>query len=247
MQVATRLSELKNAWFESLKLFWPANLKPLILMTLKNLKSLIATPQVMPTFVVLLFVALIAQMWHIPGLLVMYVCYITALIVSASRSSIEYINSTYFAQQYIDFIPALFVYVSASVLGKILSSSLPQWLLSGALFLPVITITGIEPWLLAALLFLMDSQPTAIAWIKALGRSLLFVVYNYPFCFIAYNLVKISSWGISILAEKYLPLLLFQVFSVYVFFGIVVPVFICFFTTVYIKQVHEQFALYYNS
>ena len=246
MQVATRLSELKNAWIESLKLFLPANLKPLLLVTLKNLASLVSSPNVMPTFVVAFFVALIAQIWHVPGLLIMYICYITVLLVAASRPSIEYKNNSYFAQHQFYFIPAFFVSMLLSVIFKFATTVMPAWSVT-SLFLITGFSQGIEPWLLATLLFLMDARLGIKEWINALIRGFLFVLYNYPFCFIAYNLVKISSLGISMLAEKYLPLLLFQVLSVYVFFGIIVPVFICFFITVYIKQVHEQFALYYNS
>ncbi|MBA3954193.1 hypothetical protein H0X48_02660 [Candidatus Dependentiae bacterium] len=257
MQVAIKLNELKNAWIESLKLLLPVNLKPLLLVSLKSVSLLLDTVRLLPSsvtaalvisFLVVPLVVVIKNtpIWQPIAVLLAYCCYITVLLVAATRASVEYKKSSYFTKRLIYILPALALTLVLDAMFVLVTTVVPQWLVSGIFFITGLS-NGIAPFYVFSLLFLMDSRMSIKEWINALGRALLFVVYNYPFFFIVYNLVKVGSLSVSLVLEKYMPILLFQVVSWYVFLGVFVPIFICFLTTVYSKQIHEQFGLYYNS
>lgn len=109
-----------------------------------------------------------------------------------------------------------------------------------------------SPFIIFLILFLLDSQRNGIAQLKALGRSFLMYLYNLPFCvllWLIFNFIIFLIWR--------LWRLIFLVFHISAFCSLelfiwlvtiltIFPIYVCFLTNYYIKQIHDNFSLYYK-
>jgi hypothetical protein len=107
---------------------------------------------------------------------------------------------------------------------------LPYKFITSTIVFPVLNHAIIIPFVVTALLFLLDNRTISYNPLSSLHRAFLMMTYNYPlylfpslFSFIMYNLL---GYGI-----------LYSVF--------IVPIVLSTLSTIYIKRVHEQFQLYY--
>ncbi len=105
----------------------------------------------------------------------------------------------------------------------------------------------LSPFIILCALFMLDSQKTVWEYIKACGRAILMLLYNYPFFLGSYlilrAIVSISYLISQPFIEMYpsLPLI-----GWILLFTLLIPFYICFIMSFYVKHLHAQFALYYK-
>lgn len=97
----------------------------------------------------------------------------------------------------------------------------------------------VSPFVIFLTLFIMDAQKTAIDYIKAFKRAFIMLIYNYPFCFIVYNLLRLFIISLYLFNHIYFIAILLLA-------GFILPMYNCFITNFYIKRIHDQFLLYYR-
>lgn len=182
------------------------------------------------------------------------------LLVAAARPSLEEKNSSYWAKY-------VFIYwiLFCGLMGLIMvcvfwSSHVILWygfdvLMYSILASPQLWLPGLEgkevwailfsPFLILMLLFILDSQRTPWAFLKAIGRAVLMLAYNYPFflgVYLLFRLILSAGYLISVLLSPYIAVGLLG----WLFFLVVLyPYFICLITNFYVKRLHEQFSCYY--
>lgn len=123
--------------------------------------------------------------------------------------------------------------------------------ISYALFLLPLYCAGIllylSPFVIFFLLFILDSDKTIRSFLFSGVRALKMVLYNYPFCFVTFTVLLSLFLMVKWLIAFFISVIPTYWHSVsYVFIVLLLPLPICFFTTLYIKKLHEQFVLYFG-
>lgn len=265
MIVPFKLEAIKMGWRESLDAFKPSHVGFLLLVSLRALKDLYKTlihAWFIPT-------ALLAGL--ILDLKSLLCAFYIVFILRAARPSIDLKRGHYWtAFNIVDWVlfVGLFILVygirellhlktSASyiyfVLYNLYEGLLNAFLLGNFTWLPGSNLLGVliyflSPFVILWSLFMLDSKKMAWEYIKAFGRAILMMVYNYPFFLFSYLILR-SIISLTYLASRpfvdtyqYLPL------TGWILLGVIlIPFYICFLMSFYVKQLHEQFGLYYKS
>lgn len=260
-----RIDALKMGWRESLDAFKPSHIGFLLLVSLRALKDFYKTlihAWFIPT-------ALLAGL--ILDLKSLLCAFYVVFIARAVRPSIDQKKGHYWTSfNVVDWtlFVGLFIIVygirqlfllkqQAStvffLLAKIYDLLLKAFFLGTLNWLPGSEMLGLltyflSPFVILWVLFMLDSKKTVFAYIQACGRAILMFVYNYPFFLFSYLALRLII-SLTYLASRpiigsyeYLPLA-----GWIVLFALLLPFYICFIMSFYVKQLHEQFGLYYKS
>lgn len=261
MLISFRAETFKVAWKEALAAFKPANLGLLLIVSLRALRDLYKA----------LFFA-----WFIPTALLaglvldvkslIYAFYLT-LLARAARPSIDLKRFHYWKEiNFVDWVlftgmllgivvirpllhraGAIFEYTYKYLLKAFFLGDNFSWL-PGSSLLGGTVIYFLSPFIIIWVFFMLDSKESAGGYIKAFGRSILMMLYNYPFFLISYLALRILIAGSFLLGQfflasyPYLPHIGWGLL-----FGFLIPFYLCFIMSFYVKRIHEQFGLYYRS
>ncbi len=128
------------------------------------------------------------------------------------------------------------------------------------IFIPILTLSLFSPLMYISPFWMMlifsslDSENTTISQIKAIWRGIKMVFYNYPFLFIMTIIIK---YGLLFTRNFMLTILMWLPMMSGVVSGrimhimaddlatLILPIFFCFVSNFYIKQVHEEFKRYF--
>lgn len=191
------------------------------------------------------------------------VLYLT-IVARAARPSIDYKNASYWRSREM----VGWVIFAASLTGISLLAFLPSFYLptingvallaylffKGVLFQiwPVekqvlrIAIFNLTPLLILWILFMLDARKTVGQYALSLWRAFLMLFYNYPFFFIVYASLRLGI-GITFLLSRHFALQQpWHIIGWLALFIVIIPYYVCFLTNVYVKRLHEQFAVYYR-
>jgi len=246
--------QLLQSWKESLLIFKPANFKLFLMVTIKS---------IVETYKILL-----KNFWWLLGLLfllgyvrnfaffgrslnflqiiisVFFGVLFFYVIILATRSSVELKGWSYFKKYLLVRFPYAIFLVGFSILFN-------QWMIEKFLFAPaclelflfpfmlnviVISFLLFSPLVIFFTLFLLDSENDFNAIWRSFIRALKMVIATYPCCLIIYAIFYIGFllvFNISDVLGDYL-------------FILFLPIPICFFTNLYIKQVHDKFDFYFG-
>lgn len=266
---------LLQSWKESLLIFKPANFKLFLLVTVRSIWEtykilfryfwwLIAVLLTVPFHRTVLCLLIL----FLGSLLFVYIVILTV------RSSVSLKNWGYFKKYILSYyiipfliiVPVFFTYYSHVLfnrpggltsfisLSQIITFVLPvpiQYILSetirsGQLELSVFFQLLISPFIVLFTLFYLDSDKGFRSIMLSFIRSVKMIIYNYPGYFIIYSIIFLFLHLFLSILFKYL----FVEFAWSVWFYSIIfliPIPICIFTNFYIKQVHEQFSLYFGS
>ncbi len=254
----------KASWLESFDLLKSDSMTLLLLVSFKTLTTVYRS-MLRAWFLPLTLLA--GLVLNIPRLLC---AFYTTIIVRSSRPSIDYKNASYWQKtvvaDWIIFfavillvylpqfwaeqdIPSTFMHIVLycyDLLMRLLFLARYDWL-PGTQSLGVFSLF-LSPFLIIWLLFLLDAQLGFWSSIKAFGRAVLMLSYNYPFFLIIYVIIRLL---LSCLYVLLLPLTTtvpaVAILGWLLLLGILVPYWICLLTNFYVKRLHEQFGLYYRS
>ena len=155
-------------------------------------------------------------LWVLIGLIPFYFKYISKVIADLALNSNRFYFFLYFPLMY---LPLPFTFVMPEIL--------PMYLM---------------PLFSFCMFFLLDSRGRITDAFKSLWRAFKFIVYNYPFCLIAYALVLGLGYLLKLAVFKLLgPTTIFITLAESLFAVIPLSLYVMFYT----KRLHEQFALYY--
>ncbi|TET06551.1 hypothetical protein E3J79_01805 [Candidatus Dependentiae bacterium] len=265
---------LLQSWKESLLIFKPTNFKLFFLVTVKSIWETYKI--LFRYFWWLILVLLTVPFHRTAlGLLIMYMgpllfTYIVVLIV---RSSVSLKNWGYFGKYILSYyiIPFLVIvlaffsyysrilfnrpsgltpFISFSQIITFVFSVPIQYILSdlsrfNQVELSIFFQLLISPFVVLFTLFYLDSDKGFRSIMLSLIRSIKMIIFNYPAYFIMYSVIFLFLnlfWNILF---KYLFVeLAWNICFYSTIFLIPIP--ICIFTNLYIKQVHEQFSLYFG-
>ena len=93
---------------------------------------------------------------------------------------------------------------------------------------------------------MLDAKNDVWAYIKAFGRAVLMLAYNYPFFLIGYAVLRLLIAGgylLTVPLITWVPQLAVVGWALLIL--VVIPYWICFITNFYVKRLHEQYTLYY--
>lgn len=188
--------------------------------------------------------------------------YLTVL-VKAARPSMELKRTVYWQQPvFADWIIFLGVFAflqvpfffteSSSFLTVCYDLMLKLFFLSGPAWLPGTAVLGLllvflSPLIILWVLFMLDAQIGFWQYVKACGRAVTMLMYNYPFFLVVYAVLRIVlslGYLISMPLVSWLPQLAFL--GWFILLGFIIPYWVCFITNFYVKRLHEQFSLYYR-
>lgn len=252
------LKTLTYSWLDSLKTFLPENLKMILLLTLNAIKDIIKHVSyrlIIPPICLIILVYFRNNYFSTASLIISAI--LLADILIYARPSIDFKNSSYYLKTHYKTFPFVLttslIYLLSSKfwdnsIFKIINSFNKNVLLINNLFVnsyfnPAIYI--ISPFLVFFMLFLMDSKKELKSYFSSAYRSFKMFIYNYPFCFIAYNVFKVTNIAI----EKILYYLLPQTAALLIFylilFLITIPFYLVFMTNFYVNQIHTKFNIYY--
>lgn len=216
-----------QSWRESLELFLPNNLSKFLLVTLKTLYE--GCFVIFKYFWWLIVLQIILNLGSIPtynvisfGIqLLLYFC-----IIAAMRPSVDQKNLFYFLSRIIYYF--LF-YIVAKILFLLVSTPLHEfWIADRA----------VDLLLIFYMLFLLDQRLTFGGIITALIRAIKMVLYNLPACCIFFGLMGLLYSLLFTVLNVQQPMIAL-IFLHTIFVAIV--------TNFYIKRVHEQFKVYYET
>jgi len=264
--------QLLQSWKESLSIFKPANFKLFVLITIKSVWE---TYKILFKYFWWLIILLVTVQFYKTalGMLILFgvPLLLVYLILLIARPSVGLKNWAYFGNYILYIIPFLIMvailfsyyegvyfnrpsgltpFVSLSQIitfvfpvqfQSILQRDYRLNFLTFFMFLQVL----LSPFIILFNLFYLDSDKSFRSIIFSFIRSLKMVLYNYPAFLIMWT-VFLSLWYL-------LMSILFKYFTYNVVFTIqlitfvfLVPLLICIFTNLYIKQVHEYFDLYFG-
>ncbi len=111
-----------------------------------------------------------------------------------------------------------------------------------------------SPFLMVLIFFSLDISLNFFAQLQIVYRSIKMVFYNYPF-FIIIGMVSTASWllmrNMLFSSLKYALLFSIDANILYIVSNdlakLILPIFFCFVSNFYIKQVHEQFKRYFDA
>lgn len=254
------LKTLTYSWLDSLKTFLPENLKTNLLLTLNAIKDIIKNINYKRLIILLIYLIILAYFrenyFSTASLIISSLILVDILIYA--RPSIDFKDSSYYLKMHYKTFP--FVLTPAliySLSSKFWDNSIIQIintfnksflminsLFKNSYFNPALYI--ISPFLVFFMLFLMDSKKELKSYFSSGYRAFKMFIYNYPFCFIAYNIFKVTS----ITIEKTLYYLLPQTAALLIFylilFLITIPFYLVFMTNFYVNQIHTKFNIYYT-
>jgi hypothetical protein len=254
------IESYKVSWREAAEIF-RKDLGLLLLISLRTLGSLYRSLSHAWFLPLAFLVGLVLSLPLLVG------SFYVVLLVRAARPSIEekhrksYWHKILFTDWYLFFGVALVGPVSqylasqelygATVLSVCYDLLLRLFFLSGRFWLPGSQTLGsmilfLSPLVILVVLFLLDAQQSIWAQVKAVGRALLMFVYNYPFFFLIYLLLRIilfACYLVAIPVAAYFPQcgLLGWIFFVLVGY----PYYVAVLTNFYVKRLHDQFSWYY--
>ncbi len=267
-----KFESYKASWIESFELLKWDSLKLLLLVSLRSLGSLYSSFLRAWFLPLALLVGLVLNWPRLVGAF-----YITFL-VRAARPSIDLKNKDYwqqtvFADWILFFGVLLMVYIPRLWSGQDLPSPflkvvwyiydfvLRLFFLAGQVWLPGTELLGsslvfLSPFIVVWILFMLDAKKEVWAYIKALGRAVLMLAYNYPFFLITYAVLRlaiaagymlsvpVSRYGILIPEIGVIPLV--PLVGWIILLLVIIPYWVCVITNFYVKRLHEQFSLYYS-
>ncbi len=248
---------IKASFIESFNVLKLDNIKLLALVSLNSLLFLYTSLLYAWFLPLALLVVLVLD---VPYLIAAF--YLTVL-VKAARPSIKlkqvaYWQQTLFADWVLFFGVLIFLYVPLffkegahwatygyDLILKLLFLSGPAWL-PGTESLGIIVVF-VSPFLILWTLFMLDAQTTAWSYVKAFGRAVTMVIYNYPFFLVAYAALRIIislSYLVSMPLVNWVPQVAYLGWLILLV--AIIPYWICLITNFYVKRLHEQFSLYYE-
>jgi hypothetical protein len=202
------------------------------------------TPWVFVAVFLWVFIAIFTYNHHVPMLWLLYYsawAFIILTIASATRASVRYKNTRYFifmlvhASLAVPFLVPLLMLISFLItMGTLLTALLSSLLIA---------------WSVFAVLFWLDARTTMQDYLVSCLRAGILVIYNYPFCLGAYLLLCLLM-GLVHIASVSLGLATIPLFKTSIRMAGLMGsyiVYIAMLTNFYIKRVHDQFVLYYQT
>ena len=257
-----KIESYKASWIESFQLLKWDTLKLLLLVSLRSLTSVYRSLVYAWFLPLTLLVGLVLSIPRLVGAF-----YITVL-VRAARPSIDLKNSQYWQQAvFADWIIYFGVLLLVSIPRLWSSVELPSlalksiwyvydfvlrlFFLAGQFWLPGTESLGIitvflSPFIILWILFMLDAKKEVWPYVKAFGRAVLMLAYNYPFFLIVYGIVRLllsCGYLISLPLMNFVPHL--SIVGWVLLLLVIIPYWVCFITNFYVKRLHEQFTLYY--
>jgi hypothetical protein len=228
------MNQLLQSWHSSLRIFIPENFKLFFLVTAKAYDSARKLVPVMATvgLIMGLFLGKILS-----GPLIALVLYGAVFVGAlATRPSIARKDSAYFLHYFMTYAVSSFLIFLCIWAVQLLLSYFNIW--------HVVQFVSLVPLSLFFAFFLFDSRGL-VDGAKVLIRGIKLYVYNLPFCIISSSLFFYGGvYGFNALfvfSVNNQPFLFF----LFLFTELYALFIITFFATFYIKQVHDQFNLYY--
>ena len=242
---STIIRGIGQSWIESLKLFLPDNFSKLFLVTIKTTRDSYYYLFTYFGWAILLEAiieysdmgGLISFLFQLTGILLRALIFFG--ILCAIRPTIEQKKISYFLNK---------------IKNYFLLYLIGAFLLQGILFLTLIYLfvsqkqydfhASYSTWILDYMvnfilifytLFLIDNRLSFGAIIYAIIRSLKMLVYNLPFC----GIVAVIMGFIYTFLNTRIHYSVLQI--------VILPFFIALVTNFYIKRVHEQFKVYYDT
>lgn len=264
MWASLKAELIKNSWREALDAFRLYNLGMLLLVSLRALKDLYKALLHAWFLPIALIVGLLLD---IKGLIAAF--YVT-LLARAARPSVELKREVYWNHlHFVDWILffGLFLVIDGlkwwfynpdslwyliffkSYDGFLkllfLGNNFP-WLPDGGLL--GIMLYFLSPFIIVWALFMLDAKKTIWGYISAFGRTFLMLLYNYPFFLITYVALRLAINGFY-MSERFFFVgnMCISIISWIALFTVLIPLYVCFIMSFYVKQIHEQFGLYYKS
>ncbi len=251
----------KASWIESVQ-FLKKDVGLILLVSLRSLMSLYRSLLYAWFLPIALLVGLVLSIPLLLG------AFYTTLLVRAARPSIDYKNNRYWKRLvFVDWVIFFAVLVLVQIPHYLVGSNFPSLLtkmlwysydfltrlffLSGQFWLPGAESLGsmmifLSPFLILVILFMLDAKLEVWSYIKAGGRAVLMLAYNYPFFLVVYALFRIVlsvGYLLSFPLSLYIPQS--GIFGWSFFLLVIFPYWICLITNFYVKRLHEQFSLYY--
>ncbi len=251
----------KVSWKESLE-FLKKDFGLILLVSLHTLMSLYRSLLYAWFLPIALLVGLV-----LTSPLLLGACYST-LLVRAARPSIDYKDNNYwqkfvFVDWIIFFGVLLLVYIPhyvtghhfsrtlSSVLWYVYNAFLRVFFLAGQFWLPGTESLGsllmyLSPLLILVILFMCDAKMYPWPYVKAIGRAVLMLAYNYPFFLLSYALFRIFlslGYLLSFPLSSFIPQT--GIIGWSFFLLVIFPYWVCVITNFYVKRLHEQYSLYY--
>lgn len=245
------------SWKESLEFLKPKTLSLFLLLALRRLLSLYSAL----LYAWFLPIALIGGVvLNLKGLIL---AFYVVLLLRAARPSIEQKKVAYWQQVTIVDLVLFFgiaflfeiPYVLSShgyrVLSVLYDGILRAFFLDrpfwGLHDLLVFSTVFLSPFVIVWALFMLDAQKTPWQYVKAFGRTIVMILYNYPFFFIVFAVVRLLLFAVYGLASYFIgPHSSVGLVGWILYFGVIFPFYICFFTNFYVKRLHDQMGLYYK-
>ncbi len=246
------------SWQESVEFLKPKTLRLFLLLALRSLKELYFSLLFAWFIPIALFAGLVLNLKSL-----MYAFYMV-LLVRGTRPSIEKKGIAYWQEvhvvDWVLFLGLLFLLEVPVVASSWLHWTVPMvynfllsvFFLAGHAWLPGAEALGaaaifLSPFVVVWTLFMCDAQKTPWQYIKAFGRALTMLVYNYPFFLVVYEIIRLTLAGIYLVSRfvitAYPPLGIVGWVLLLAFF---LPLYVCFITNVYVKRLHDQMSLYYK-
>lgn len=252
------IDTIQASWKESLRLLSLDSIKLLALVSLRTLLFLYSS------LVYAWFLPLVLLVGIQLDLNVLIAAFYVSVLVKAARPSMELKHLAYWrtplAADLTIFFGVLFLWYVPSLLFidaphwatvlytftlKFLQLAGPQWLPGTESF--GMLLVFIAPLLILWVLFMLDAPVSLLSFMKAFGRALAMLLYNYPFFLAVYAVFRTALsflYLVSMPVVSYVPQA--ELVGWLIFLGGIFPYWICFITNVYTKRLHEQFALYYG-
>jgi len=243
---------LLQAWADSLSLLKPKNLKLFLLVTVKSIidayKVLLKYWWCLFAIIVLLYGAIFLQvdivtcLWADKMATYFFYDILVFATLVAVRPSLEQKNWAYFRRYIIYVVPVILIYFVPLVLLTLI-------LLPLGLLIPVTVV--MSPVYIFSTLFLLDSPGKLKDFLRSFLRALKMVIYNFPLLIVVgviFELPKyIFNYHVNISPLLIAGVTIMQISAIFNILSILLtPIAICFYTNMYIKQLHGQFDLYFK-
>jgi len=235
--------QLLQSWKESLLIFEPSNFKLFLIVTVKLIWE---TYKILFKYfwLVIMFYILSLRFQRGTGLVFSVKIALNIVIIFAIfltvRLSVSIKNLAYFNEKFRNYFIPFMLGLSCFVCFWFLLLLFDSWIASLIWDLNLSLTLGFFVLLPVAVfffLFLLDSDGRIQFLVSSLIRAIKMTLYNYPFCFIVYGIIFVLSF----LLRYRMPGVDFDALMI-----LSLPIPICVFSNLYIKQVHEHFDLYFG-
>lgn len=263
-----------NAWKDSLSLLKPASLKLFVLVVLKGIiQAYKALLYVLPIILFLTLayglVAVYAPEYQISLMVILYVTWVIAIFYTyvAARPSVLPKNCSYFRSYTYAFILFALFDLVANMLSNALSGQVSDPVSIALLFKEPLAISPLYGFFI---LFFLDSYTSIKNLFVSAKRALIMAWYNYPICLLLFVIFYALFNGISDIVIYLLAKLmghdaqlefsslgfndavlvndldvLNNLYIIRFYFDVLLlPIFVCIITALYVKRVHEDFKRY---